>query len=208
MQVNSVCNVHFDARNPQIRFADDIARKVNKEYPRFSPSRMDCFNKKCDYIVGLENQWQNLFRMRDFVNRKLRLSKLPQKIEVLLNSVKMSKLGNCGEATDLTLISAHVNGIKNCKRARLETPYGGSFDHAVVLVEDKKPYIIDTWLGFADYVPNAIKRYQKDFRNCFDFRNKGEYMVVKETEFFLNDPIPDKILENIKQTHSEFLLCK
>lgn len=28
-----------------------------------------------------------------------------------------------------------------------------------------KPYIIDSWLGFADYVPNTIKRFQKEFRN-------------------------------------------
>ena len=207
MQVTQT-NINFNARNPQIRFADDIARKVNQEYPRFSPSKMECFNKSHNYISGLEKQWSRLFEMREIVNRKLRLSKNPQKIEILLNSVKTSKLGNCGEAAELTLISAQANGIKNCKKARLENPYGRSFDHAVVLVEDKKPYIIDTWLGFADYVPNAIKRYQKDFRNCFDFRNNGEKIVIKEAEIFLNDPLPEKTIENIKQSHPELVLCK
>ena len=52
-------NVNFNARNPKIRFADNIARKVNKEFPRISPSKLDTFNNASKYEES-ENGW-NLY---------------------------------------------------------------------------------------------------------------------------------------------------
>ena len=84
-------------------------------------------------------------------------------------------------------------------------------DHAVVLVEDKKPYILDAWLGFADYIPNAIKKFQKDFRNCFDFeRSKTEKMVIIEDfgliQHFLNNEIKNEHIQELNNQYSELLL--
>ena len=40
--------------------------------------------------------------------------------------------------------------------------------------EEKKPYVIDAWFGFADYIPNAIKRYQKEYQKYFDLPDEYE----------------------------------
>ena len=40
-------------------------------------------------------------------------------------------------------------------------------------MDDKKhPYIIDSWLGFADYKDKAIERFNKDFSQHF---NSGSF---------------------------------
>ena len=104
-----------------------------------------------------------------------------------------------------------MNGIDNCKMAFVVSPEDYDYDHAVVLVEDKKPYIIDAWLGFADYVPNAIKKFQKDFRNCFDFEKaKTEKMQVKEDfgliQHFLNDEVKQEDIEGLKNAYNYLVL--
>ncbi len=43
MQVNTPHNINFQSKNKTIRFADDIARHVNKCYPRISTSLIDDF---------------------------------------------------------------------------------------------------------------------------------------------------------------------
>jgi hypothetical protein len=136
-----------------------------------------------------------------------------EKIQNIVEPIKLFKIGNCGEAAELAAIVAKVNGIKNATKSSLRTPTGKRFDHAVLLVNDKKPYIIDSWLGFADYVPNAIKRYQKEFKNYFDFEKLGtEKMVVvpyKESHFrngFLNRDFKPREIEKIIEIYPEFVI--
>ena len=74
-------------------------------------------------------------------------------------------------------IAAKVNGIKNCYTAQLKPltdNHGDTLDHAVLYVDSSKhPYIIDPWLGFADFVPNVFERYRKEFSAHFDFDKFG-----------------------------------
>ena len=44
MQVDNKNSIRFTSRNATIRFADDIVRKVNNEFPRISASRVDDFS--------------------------------------------------------------------------------------------------------------------------------------------------------------------
>ena len=88
-----------------------------------------------------------------------------------------SKVGNCHESAILAEIAAKTNGIRNCFVAQIK-PHTGrmadTHDHAVLYVDSfKRPYIIDAWLGFADYVPNAMERYRKEYSNFFDFEKFG-----------------------------------
>ena len=81
------------------------------------------------------------------------------------------------------------------------------------MIDDKKPYIIDSWLGFADYVPNAIQRYQKEFENFFDFRQaKTQEMIVKEDYYnvltFLNENFSKKDIRDLKKIVPNLILKK
>lgn len=205
----------FSARNPKIRFADDIVRKVNKEYPRISTSKVECFKNFFHFPLLLNNLWELTADTRDFIRLSyLNSSSFSDKISSLLLPIKLSKLGNCKESAQLAILAAKANGIENCEIAYLESPEGFDYDHAVVLVKDKKPYIIDAWLGFADYVPNAIEKYQKDFRDCFDFEGaQTEKMIIKQDfgliQNFLNFKTSSKKnLNIIKKICSNLILKK
>lgn len=210
MRISENKNVHFNARNPKIRFADDIARKVNQKFPRVSATKMEALNQATNYSKTIANLKMAIRKMRFETNKRIRLfGGMDELVDTLCNAIKKNKKGNCGESAELTVIATKANEIGNCVKATMENPYGGNFDHAVVLVKDKKPYIIDAWLGFADYVPNAIKRYQGEFRRYFDFDSLGEKIVIKEEEYSrLNEKFSTKELNKIKTNHPELILHK
>ena len=88
-----------------------------------------------------------------------------------VSPIKKNKVGNCGEATLLTAIAAKVNGIKGVYTARLASDKK-TLDHELVFINAEKPYVIDTWLGFADYEQNAICRWKNEYKKHFNFENE------------------------------------
>ena len=198
-------NINFTARNPQIRFADDIARKVNKEFPRFSSTRMESLSISNLFVNELEEQYCKINKMRKFKNAYKTKSTLVEKAKSLFSIIKFTQLGNCAESAELAFMFAKINGIKDCAIAGLYNPKGKDYDHAVLLVKDKKPYVIDPWLGFADYVPNAIKRYQGEFKNCFELL-EDEQIILKEEPHVLNCDITRKEVNKLKKTYSHYKL--
>lgn len=171
---NNIANINFSSRNKTIRFADDIARKVNKEFPRFSSTRIAGF-KNIDHFQDLKNRARKkIHDLRQLMYQKsLHSNNFEELLDATVDPIREFKAGNCSEAARLTLFAARLNGITNCRIVGLKGPNNYSYDHVVVLVNDKKPYIIDSWVGFADYIPNAIKRYQKDFRRNFIFNSES-----------------------------------
>ena len=215
MNIQSINQQTFGARNLTIRRADDIVRKVNNEFPRVSITKIESLPNAKYYLFLLRNLWIKTIDMRDSTRHDfltLNKNNFKEKILSIINPIKDLKLGNCRESAILGLLGAKANGIKNCKIAFLKSPDGYDFDHAVVLVKDKKPYIIDAWLGFADYVPKSIERYKKEFRNCFDFEEaKTEKMIVKEDfgliYYFLNNKTSSKkSIDEIKKICSNLII--
>lgn len=97
----------------------------------------------------------------------------------IVDPIKEMRYGNCGESAFLSIICAKINRLKNVQIASLYSPGDYNYDHAVVLInKDKKPYILDAWLGFADYLPNAIKRWQNEFKHHFDFDLAGTNKIT------------------------------
>lgn len=215
MLINNSKNISFSSRNKVIRFADDIARIPNRWVPHISSTKYEGLkhsNNFKDAIISIESDIVDLRNKQEY---KLTFIKwfFVKKIKNIVEPIKNFKIGNCGESTELAAIVARVNGIKNISISSLRTPSGEPFDHAVLLVNDKKPYIIDGWLGFADYIPNAIKRYQKEFRNYFDFKKLGtEKMVVVPyksknlSNDFLNRDFTSKEIERIIKIYPEIVL--
>ena len=179
MQVYDTKNLAFTSRNPHIRFADNIARRVNSVYPRLSSTKYDGLRHNEMYCRNIKSLLKRIEWMRkelylslsevkgDYVKKSLRFTDL----------IKRKKLGNCHESAILAEIAAKANGIRNCYTAQLKpltNNSSDSLDHAVLFVDSPKhPYIIDPWLGFADFVPNAIERYKKEYSKHFDFKKFG-----------------------------------
>lgn len=187
MLINSETNLNFRSRNSTIRFADDIARKINREYPRISPSKLEGLANAKKFENFLDKLWDRVGILRDQIvfYMKTQVS-VKTKVENILYRLKNKRLGNCGESVLLAYIASRINGIKDCKFAYLSTPKGFDLDHAVLLVEEKKPYVIDAWFGFADYIPNAIKRYQKEYQKYFDFEKaKTQKIKIKPDNYSL-----------------------
>ena len=170
----SANKINFTSRNKEIRKADDIARVVNIVYPRVSSSNIGNFNNIDKYPDVHERYINKICELRKDVDN--RTSKayaydcdLVDKIKIMPDLIKERKVGNCSEATCLAALAAKINGIDNLNVAILGSSETGVLDHAVLLVENKeKPYIIDSWLGFADYVPNTVNRYISEYGNRFD----------------------------------------
>lgn len=189
MQIHVDNKINFSSRNKTIRFADDIVRKVNNEFPRISASRVDDFSSIKTKPYYRLNLWSRIERMRSY--REYMFSKcndVVKRFDCLIFPVKKHRLGNCSESAHLTTLVARLNGVKNCFPASLHSPEGFDFDHSVLYVNDEKPYVMDAWLGFADYLPEARLRYQKEFRKHFEFNlSDSENIIFPKSQSLYSD---------------------
>lgn len=197
--------IAFQSRNAEIRFADDILRRINNEFPRISTSRhydtigdinklskeqADYLKTKTDFILKLRNLRPNEYaKPLDFYNH-------------LFQSIKLFKLGNCSESAFLGKIGLAINNIKSTKVAL----YGHSkkfgsirLDHSIDIANfnpnakwtdpktyGKNAYSFDLWDGFVDYLPNALKRYEADYAN--DKRMKFvDKLIVMPADFNIDE---------------------
>lgn len=206
----------FSSRNKIIRNADDIARKARKEYPKFSNSLMEGMNSLSNGKFRLLH-----INISSYVGavRHMQICAFKQgrsfedKLMAIIGPIKKYKIGNCSEAGEISTIVAKINGLENAQTRHLLTADGQSYDHIITYIPDKKPYIIDSWLGFADYVPNAIKRYKTEFRHYFDFDKLGtEKMIFAEIPSghslidFTNQKFTQENIETVKKCYPEMLL--
>ena len=212
MKVNNVNSLSFQSRNQTIRFADDIARRVNVCFPRVSSSIFEDFNNANKYRNLMSRLFDRINIMREYKLDLVYSAKSTiSKIGALICPIRMYNCGNCRESAQLGAIAAKINGIKNCYLASIHTSDGTSLDHGVVYVDDKKPYIIDTWLGFADYVPNAIIRYKSEYLHHFDAENNTKIKFNKKDgsyDYFLNKEFEQADLEKLRKYLSELVLKK
>ena len=206
MQVQNFSNLNFYSRNKEIRFADDIARKVNKCYPRVSSSKVICWKNSENYPNLIESLvLKTVYSMR-FMRDELydNAQSFHEAIFAFIEPIKKYKIGNCGESAHLSAIFAKINNIKNAHLANLVNSEGKSLDHFVLYVNNKKPYVIDSWLGFADYVPNALNRYKNEYKQYFDIENNETITFATRfddeyTDFFKNDFSKKQIKEILKK---------
>ena len=190
-------NINFTSKDPKIREADDIARKVNKAYPRSSQSIIydypnsykfpNVVKRYTNKMLDLRNEQSNL--SYDFYSNE---DDVLEDLKIQPFLVKKYRLGNCQESAELSALAAKINGITDFHLAYLDSTETGDLDHAVLLVNpDKKPYIIDSWLGFADYVPKAIERYKSEYGYHFDLDGS-------DAEKIEVDPVPSSQVNKIK----------
>ena len=224
MRINKT-NLNFASRNRTVRYADDIARKVNVAFPRVSPSAAGHFNNAHNFLslgVKLGRKMDNITRIA--WNNCITKEGYFQKIIGILEPIKRFKMGNCGEASQVAAVAAKINGIQDCRLASLysKPKLGSGFivelpvdlDHAVLYVENNgKPYVIDSWLGFADFVPNALERYVKEYAKRLNLgKLTPEDIMIKPDELdnpycklFAKNPSGDE-LEKLRRKYPELII--
>jgi hypothetical protein len=214
MKVHKIDSTKFQSRNQTIRFADDIARHVNKCYPRISATMVNEF-------VNI-NAFRNLKkRLNADMGNKLRAEishyydsadNFMEKILAFIKPIKKYKLGNCGESAQLAAIVAKINGIKDCHIAQICNHEAKDLDHSVLFVNEKKPYIIDCWLGFADYAPNALNKYKTLYNKIFKLKDNNQLTfytnINDEYTDFLKDDFTRSQINKLRRIYSELYIKK
>ena len=213
MQLSVSDNVNFKSRNETIRFADSIMRKVKENYPVISATRVDCFqyvHSSYNLEVRLHGRC-NIMRKETVLNFDAAKT-LDEKILSLVLPIKKYHSANCGEFGLLSAIASKVNGLKNSYPVIVKTFEGKTLDHAALYVKDKKPYIIDSWLGFADYVPNTATRYRTEFLRFFDglWINDKVVFVKQNNQYcnYINEITSDEQINTLKILFPELIINK
>lgn len=171
----------FQSRNPELRFADQVMRNANLQFPRISTTKIhrrlrefpSVVKAHRDYIVELSERY-NLFR----TGRPKFKEKPWAFVNIAMEDIQEYMIGNCGESEILGKIALALNGIKS-RKAKLavykEDQMVVTIDHVFNLVnyrEDKMPfepktdgksYVVDLWNGMVDYSPKAFTRYESEY---------------------------------------------
>lgn len=212
LPANNFSNTSFQSRNKTIRFAENIIRIAENNYPMISSTYIHSY--KCvPYFSKAEiNLDYKVAEVRNIIYRRFTFAKnLEEKILSFLDPLKTHKTGNCGEFSELACIIAKMNGLDNCYLALLETDCGIDVDHEVLYVDDRKPYIIDYWLKFADFADNAITKYKNEYKIHFDGDISGDKLVFKKVcskyANFLNNLSAEEI-DKLKLLFPELIISK
>ncbi len=206
-------SISFTAKNPTIRFADDIAKRVNKYYPMVSSSKISWFNNADKFETLYKRYEKKIENIRDMQNYYFRLDNgFKEALQLFTLPIKKMKVGNCGEAAILSEIAARANSIRDCFHAKVSTKSGNDFDHAVLLVKNNnKPYIIDSWLGFADYIPRVIEKYKSEYSQYFVGLNEEKIKFIPIegcATYIFTKMFPNYSEKNLKNLYPELVIKK
>ena len=197
--------LNFSSHNKTIRIADKVARDVNNNYRHISSSKFVA-SKYIERFPGLKKRLGKLtmHKMRKLKDKLYDDAATHlQKIMSFIEPVKKYKVCNCGDGTQIAAIMAKVNGINDCHIVHLCNQDGKDLNHAASFVNDIKPYIIDTWLGEADYVPNMMTKYKSLFRFEDDAQPGLCTKIDDEYTDFLKDDFSKKQRKKILKIYPE-----
>ena len=131
MRINSLQNsyINFQARNKNIKQADDIQRRVRMCFPMMSPTYMDIFynchkrnlpddpkSERAEEIVDKIDKQISLLRNM-FSSDKAKSYNISSDSE--LDVIKKIKIGNCGERAATAVAGLAANGIYDVETASL-----------------------------------------------------------------------------------------
>ena len=210
MDISINTKTNFTARNKEIRDADKIMRNLINRYPAISTSKATYYdiirNKKPSLINKIKTSGECLIHAR----KQYKAYTDEKSINEVFYCTKKFKLANCREYAHMALGAFAANGYKDLEVGRLykkvniknkngkEEKYSDIVDHVVLLVNghsrDKKPFIVDPWRGFVDYLENGLTRFDGLFMKGFrkmeteeeHIRQKFTISVVKR-DFEITD---------------------
>ena len=206
-------NINFTSRSIEIRNADNFARWVKESFPLISSTKYARMGNNVHFQNACNKCVDEINLTRYFMNSAESYESWYQRC---LEPILARKFGNCYEHSLLAIASALVNNIKNCKISHLTSLSDSIIDHWFLLVNGEKPYIIDTFFGFADYVPEALKRYKNELQNFISREPLPEKVkIVRDNSYYgeiWNNIVEEdhcgKISENIMQMFPNLVLNK
>ena len=169
--INTNNNYTFQAKRKELRKADDIVRKVNQEFPAFSPTYAYEFWPHLKTIpegygdIRTINSEEKIRKYREEIKQN-------KKYDSLFETIKEQKVANCGEKSYLTVAALLANGYDNytsrfdvgIKWAATDKRTGErvfenieDFDHSIILTTMKDEpmerlndlIVVDGWLNKA-----------------------------------------------------------
>ena len=182
-------NYSFQAKRKEIRKADDIVRKVNQEFPAFSPTYAYEFWPHLKTIpegygdIRTINSEEKVRKYRKEIDHN-------KNYDTLLETIKEQKVANCGEKSYLTVAALLANGYTDYTR-RYDVGIKWSatdnrtgervfeniedFDHSIILTtmtnDEPKSFndiiVIDGWLNKAMSISEAHETYSSMLKEDF-----------------------------------------
>lgn len=204
MEISNTYNTNFTSRNRTIRHADKIAREVNTQFPTLSLSMTNRYHNRIKVQKFHKGESPSFTKDTKFMEEMTEIisskKKNCTKFREIMKIIDKYKLANCFERSMLALVMAKCSGIKNCSIRALWGEGNNWLDHVVVYVADKKnPYVIDPWLGFADYLPKTFERYNSEYREFFPiiyskYHRDMNFKKLPDEEFPFQSLLSDKAL--------------
>ena len=218
-------NINFSARNKEIRVADKIMRKAINAYPAFSTSRATYYSsvQKCPSLINKIS----------LLNRYLHSKRITYQMadndllhQVLLGTADI-KVANCIEMARIQQAAFLANGYKDVqivgldkkvkitKNNKVKEKISDRVDHALLLINgvnrNKKPIVVDSWLGFVDYLDSALTRYDGIFmRGLRNISNGDETTKQRFTLRVYNEKMKlnDNLRNDLINNHPELIINK
>ena len=187
--INTNNKYSFQARRKEIRKADDIVRKVNQEFPAFSPTYAYEFWPHLKTIpegygdIRTINSEEKVRKYRKEIDQN-------KNYDTLLETIKEQKVANCGEKSYLTVAALLANGYdKFTKRFNVGIKWAVTdkrtgekvfehiedFDHSIIVttMTNEEParlndlIVIDGWLNKAMSFSEAHATYEAMLKEDF-----------------------------------------
>lgn len=205
---NNYNNCSFGTTAIPVYRAKEVCECVKEAFPYISPTRVSSkYRTKLlehDRILNSIRELQKKIERTRFM-REAVYDKPVEYYKALIHDTKTIKALNCGEYASLSYLSLKINGVENCKLAKVVTGNGRNIDHTVVVIGgDTENIVLDAWLGVVETEKNMNALYNTKYANMFELvpNEKVKFVPVKAVD------IDDKTLSQIKNLFPELYLSK
>lgn len=192
------------ALKKKMQYAEAVVNNVKNQYGSISPSKvlMTFQSKRTPQQESWLDEKQS--KLEDLRQNYPSTDDNTKFIDKILENVKSkdNNLANCYEYAKLTEVALAVNGFKNVKTVKLVGYTNPEFkscydlDHTFVVVNGKfdddsenvswnkyeekfgkNAFVVDPWLGIVDTVENAMKVYDKAWKNIPHYQEIKGYSI-------------------------------
>lgn len=227
MDISINTKTNFTSKNKEIRDADKIMRNLIKHYPAVSTSKATYYDviryKKPMLFNKIKTYGEYLVQAR----KQYKPYTDETSIDKVFYYTKKFNVANCREYAHMALGAFAANGYKDLEIGRLhkkvniknnngkEEKYLDTVDHVVLLVNghsrDKKPFIVDPWRGFVDYLENGLTRFDGIFMKGFRRMNTENETIRQKftiSEVKRDFKITDNTCRHFAKEYPELVIKK